>query len=209
MRNLRFRLDGKETHAVLITQDDYQCMKDEIKQEIMSELRKSAGKSARAEPNTSSVQKEIHILLQQEKFLKLTNVLLKNYRELKKICLASVDEKQERIQDYNQSFEWFEKLMVNKDPDEFIQELKFSADKTISIIQRIDAVFVKYEKICEAGNKADKRKFDVMKRLFFSDNKESMRAIANSYKMSAVTIHNDKNKAINEFAILLFEHEKK
>ena len=84
MRNLRFRLDGKETHAVLITQDDYQCMKDEIKQEIMSELRKSAGKSARAEPNTSSVQKEIHILLQQEKFLKLTNVLLKNYRELKK-----------------------------------------------------------------------------------------------------------------------------
>lgn len=36
-----------------------------------------------------------------------------------------------------------------------------------------------------------------------------MRAIANSYKTSAVTIHNDKNKAINEFAILLFEHEKK
>lgn len=149
-------------------------------------------------------EKKISDILKRDRAIQNTQFILKGYRKIKQGCEKAILDRYQRAENYKESWKWFDSLMRNKDPDEFINELKSSSDRTADIIHTIDLIFDEYWQYCQRGDATNQRRYDVVFSLYIADELLTMQSLAEAYKVSRVTIYNDKNKAVEELAERIF-----
>lgn len=207
MRKLGFYLDGKKTHALLVTREDLQQLKTEIYNEVMAEIQKGNKKKC-AIPGTSE-QEIAAAALEKTNFTKLVKILLKNYKVLKEACLETMSERERQECDYQESFEWFQTLMKNKDPDALFSEIKKTSNRTWSILTHIEQAFGKYKRICRRGGNFMQRRYDILYSLYLAKKVQTIDELADVYNLHKSTIYREKEIAIESIAKLLYESKEK
>lgn len=202
MKKLRLKINGEQVKAVLIETDQLQQWKNEISAEVLEAVKSDLKKGLVADERLS--EKKISDILKRERAIQNTQFILKAYRKIKQGCEKAILDRYQRVENYKESWKWFDSLMRNKDPDEFINELRNSSDRTADIIQTIDLIFDEYWQYCQRGDATNQRRYDVVFSLYIADEPLTMQSLAEAYKVSRVTIYNDKNKAVEELAERIF-----
>lgn len=202
VKKLRLKINGEQVKAVLIETDQLQQWKNEISAEVLEAVKSDLKKGLVADEQLS--EKKISDILKRDRAIQNTQFILKGYRKIKQGCEKAILDRYQRAENYKESWKWFDSLMRNKDPDEFINELKSSSDRTADIIHTIDLIFDEYWQYCQRGDATNQRRYDVVFSLYIADEPLTMQSLAEAYKVSRVTIYNDKNKAVEELAERIF-----
>lgn len=142
MKKLRLKINGEQVKAVLIETDQLQQWKNEISAEVLEAVKSDLKKGLVADEQLS--EKKISDILKRERAIQNTQFILKGYRKIKQGCEKAILDRYQRAENYKESWKWFDSLMRNKDPDEFINELKSSSDRTADIIHTIDLIVISH-----------------------------------------------------------------
>lgn len=202
MKKLRLNMNGKQIKAVLIDIDQLEKWKKEIYSEVFEAVKSDLQKGVLTDEQLS--ERKISQILKRDRAIQNTQFILKKYRKIKQECEKEILDRYQRTENYKESWSWFDSLMKNKDPDEFINELRNSSDKTADIIYSMDSIFDEYWRYCQKGDEAHQRRYDVVFSLYIAKEPLTMQSLAEAYKVSRVTIYNDKNKAVEELAERIF-----
>ncbi|OEH53009.1 hypothetical protein AQ616_18390 [Oceanobacillus sp. E9] len=135
---------------------------------------------------------------QEKKDRRLRNIklLLKNYRSFVKHC----DDIIEEIQDLDTELE-----VTLLDSEEFaIEAIKRSKLRTLSIVRFTQKMIRVYETTCEEEGPEAIRRFKVLRELYITEPKKSIREVANVLFLSEKTIKRDRDKAVEALSVLMF-----
>lgn len=140
-------------------------------------------------------QKKINKEKQKEKQdwkLRNTNLLLKNYRMLKKHCDGIVP----RLHQFEESV---------FDPEELNLEklMKYKA-RTKEMLDYFDIMLSSYNQYCHNQGIAAERRFDVINKIYISNPSFSKSQMAGIYDLDDRTIQRDIRKASQELSVFLF-----
>ncbi|NSN57342.1 hypothetical protein HRD96_05150 [Enterococcus faecalis] len=126
--------------------------------------------------------------------LRNTNLLLKNYRMLKKHCDSIVP----TIQDYEISV--FDSEALNLDT-----LMKYKA-RTKEMLDYFDLMFSSYNNYCRSNGDAAERRFDIIKSVYIEDGnfRKSKSEMASYYAIDFRTVDRDIKKATDELSIFLY-----
>lgn len=129
--------------------------------------------------------------------LRNVKLLLRNYRSLAK---HAAEIKLEIV-------ELDEKLKIDDlDSDEFaIESIKRSKARTLAMIKFINKTLQVYKTICEqSDNQNDKRKYFAVYHMYISDDKKSVKEIADCQSVDERTTYRDLRKAYEDLTSLIF-----
>lgn len=158
--------------------------------------------------STIAAQKAIEVYVQkqeeekevrEQRRLRNTKLLLRNYRQLKLHC-ADLKETIELLD--VSSFGLFEEF----ETDEFaIESIKRSKKRSLAMIQFIDRMIEVYRALCEQSLKEDEyRRFETIHGLYLSEQKMTFADIAECQNVSERTIRRDEKEAIKALSVLIF-----
>lgn len=139
---------------------------------------------------------------QADRRLHNTQLLLRNYRQLKTSCEQAVFERCEEIANHE---DLLESLMSMKADDSVVVEsIRRSAERTFIILSHMDKMLELYKDFCSKGTEQDKRRYKVVKALYISKIEKKVPELAKLYRVSKVTIYQDKKVAEEQISALLF-----
>lgn len=129
--------------------------------------------------------------------LRNTKLLLKNYRSFVKHSEGvkerlSVAEGAEAIED----------IYTN---ELAIESIKKSKQRTLAMVQFIQRMVSVYKAMCESsGQPEDIRRFQIIHELYFSEEKQTVKQIAECHNIETRTVYRDINEAVESLSVLMF-----
>jgi hypothetical protein len=135
----------------------------------------------------------------------LMRVFLKKYRTIRQACDEEILERVRLGEEYYESFEWFCRLMQNKDPDTVIDEMEKTSCITECILCRIDKAVEDYAEIAKQEGLQSWRQYDAIYSVYFSNQKTKIREISRKFGVKKSTIYEDIKTAKTRLTSILFE----
>lgn len=154
--------------------------------QIISEV--AAQEAIRAyEKNQVKIKKEKH-----DWKLRNTELLLKNYRKLKDHC-SEIDSE---IEEFEGTIFELQELTL-----ESLMQYRY---KTAKMLRHVDRMLIAYEWDCGHGSVEEKRRYDVLKWRYLSEDRLTVKEICENLNVEQGTVYRDTKLAIKEMTILLF-----
>lgn len=139
------------------------------------------------------VKHQVKIKKEQKDWrLRNTELLLKNYRKLKDHC-SEIDSEIEEIE--GTIFELQELTL------ESLMQYRY---KTAKMLKHVDRMLIAYEWDCGHGSVEEKRRYDVLKWRYLSEDRLTVKEICENLNVEQGTVYRDTKLAIKEITILLF-----
>lgn len=170
--------------------------KDELKSIIWEAA--MAGASLATEELEKSHKKEQKE--QKDRRLHNTKLLLRNYRMLKENCEKAVYSRQRE----QSAAEIMDSIMSMKDDRVIVESIKRTAERTGIILAHIDKMLDIYRMYCGKYTDREKRQYKVIKALYISKQKKSVKDLAEEFGVSKVTIYEDIKIAEERLSALFF-----
>lgn len=124
--------------------------------------------------------------------LRNTRLLLKNYRMLEEHCRGVKVE-----------LEAYEEIVYDPEELELHTLMKYKA-KTAKMLLYFDEMFKAYGNYCNRAGEATRRRFQVVDRLYVSNNEMGAEQVAEYFNINTRTVYKDADKAIEELSVFLF-----
>lgn len=124
--------------------------------------------------------------------LRNTRLLLKNYRMLEEHCKSVEDE----LTNY-------EDIVYDPEELQLHSLMKYKA-KTTKMLMYFNEMFKAYKNYCNRAGEATQRRFQVIDKLYISNNEMSTEDIAEYFNINSRTVYKDVDKAIEELSVFLF-----
>ncbi|MCH4171916.1 MAG: hypothetical protein LKF36_11885 [Lactobacillus sp.] len=125
--------------------------------------------------------------------LRNTKILLREYRKLK-AHIAIAPEEDITPDEY--------KLLSGGHQDlSALMKYKISTKR---IMNYVDLILENYEGYCKRGDYYEKRRWDIIERLYLSETKQSLSNLARYYNLDQSVLGKERNKAIQDLSIMLF-----
>ncbi len=140
--------------------------------------------------------------LRKEKKKKIhnTDLLLNQYRALKVACKNAVFEKTEKIK----VDDVLEEIMAADNDAVVVESIKRSAERTELMLIHIDKMIETFRIYCSKCGEKERREYKIIKALFISSQKRSIKSLAKEFKVSEVTIYADLKRAKEKLSVLFF-----
>ncbi len=174
---------------------------------IIQAIRKE--KEMSAEEDAKRIAREIINLKKEEdnqiadRRLRNTKLLLRNYRMFKAHAVNAVYSAQEVDEDAYDIID----LMSDRysDSEMFVESIKQSVARTVTIVAHIDTMLKLYKVYCEsAGNPEDVRRWNVICDIYINEPPRTIKQLANDYACTERTIYRDIDDACEKIAALIF-----
>ena len=164
------------------------------KEELASMIREAAVAGAQVAADAMVVSQRQNEKEKIDRRLHNTELLLRNYRTLKKSCENAVYEyKDEEIS------EVLEDINGMKDDKVIVESIKASAKRTAIMVQHIDKMLDVYRIYCSKLSEQDKRRYKVIKALYMK-----ISEISKKFSVSKVTVYDDIKIAKERLSSLFF-----
>lgn len=211
MKKVSIRTSEGKQPALLMDQEDLDLILKEHEEKIFNRLegRISAIVDAKIRMYAADGLLEAGslFLAKRADMAKQTKKILKNYRRIKENVDKVLLDRCRKEKRYRESFEWFDLLMRNKDPDGAMEAIAESNLYTAILVCKIDYAIDQYRKMAaKAGKKAWTRcgiTFD----FYISETKLSVAELSEVYGLQKSMIYSYMNDATEEIAALLFPEE--
>lgn len=139
----------------------------------------------------------------QDRRLRNTRLLLKNYRLLKqhtKEAVFNASQAKERAIDILDGLDDYD-----MSDGLYIESIKQSQQRTLIILAHIDQMLEIYKAYCyNGGNGEDVRRYEVIMATYINEPKKSAQEIAGTFDIERRTVYKDITAAINPLTALLF-----
>ena len=169
------------------------------KEELASMIREAAVAGAQVAADAMVVSQRQNEKEKIDRRLHNTELLLRNYRTLKKSCENAVYEyKNEEIS------EVLEDINGMKDDKVIVESIKASAKRTAIMVQHIDKMLDVYRIYCSKLSEQDKRRYKVIKALYISQQPMKISEISKKFSVSKVTVYEDIKIAKERLSSLFF-----
>ena len=137
----------------------------------------------------------------RDKRLHNTDLLLRNYRSLKKGCKEAVWNREVARKAYDE----MDVLMLMKADDRVIVDsIKQSTEKTEVILAHIDRMLDVYHTFCQKNGPREKRRYNAIKLVYMTDKKLKMSEIADKLGIATSQLYADLAVAKESLAALIF-----
>lgn len=133
--------------------------------------------------------------------LRNTKLLLRNYRMFKDHCenaVYDVEQLDENIYDILD-------LMNSDDTEYFVESIKKSIARTVTMIRHIEVMLQLYEIYCfRSRNPEEERRYKVIQSLYINDEPMTIKELADELHVTDRTIYRDIDIACERIAALIF-----
>ena len=131
-----------------------------------------------------------------------TKLLLKNYRSF----VAHVANSVFTVDDYVPLEEiWTDLMMPGRDSTLFVESIKQSVARTATIVKHMEAMMDLYKVYCTTiGTAEDERRWRIINGLYISDERKSVKELAQAEGVVERTIYKDIDIACERIAALMF-----
>lgn len=131
-----------------------------------------------------------------------TKLLLRNYRMLQINAENSVFG---RSQMEESAADILDNMMNMYNDEVIVESIKTSATRTAIIVSHVKTMIRMYQICCEqSGNEIDKRRYDIIYRLYISDPKITRKELMDKWNISSDTTYTDEKIAIERLSALIF-----
>ncbi len=135
---------------------------------------------------------------------RLLKKLIRKYRLIRSTCNEQILERVREAEDYYESFEWYERLMQEKDPDKVIENMQETSDRTERMICTLEHAVELFGEMARKEDLASFRQYDALYTRYFSSTFSNVKEIAKKYGVSKSTIYDDLQEAETRLIIILF-----
>lgn len=125
--------------------------------------------------------------------LRNTKILLREYRKLK----THVEIAPEK----NVNDDEYKLLTGGKQSLDTLVKYKISTEH---LLQYIDCILYAYKNYCKLGNDIEKRRWDIIDKMYLAPKKSSMTELSKRYNLDHSVISRNRNKGIQDLSIMLF-----
>ncbi|MFL2100077.1 hypothetical protein [Desemzia sp. FAM 23989] len=153
---------------------------------IISEL--AAQEAIRTYEKTLLVEKKE----KQDRRLRNTELLLKNYRKLKDHC-SEIDSE---IEEFEGTILDMQELTI-----ESLMRYRY---KTVKMLKHVDKMLIVYEWDCGHGSEEEKRRYSILKKRYLIEDRRTVKELCEELSVEQATVYRDTKRAIKDIAILLF-----
>lgn len=153
---------------------------------IISEL--AAQEAIRTYEKTLLVEKKE----KQDRRLRNTELLLKNYRKLKDHC-SEIDSE---IEEFEGTILDMQELTI-----ESLMRYRY---KTVKMLKHVDKMLIVYEWDCDHGSEEEKRRYSILKKRYLIEDRRTVKELCEELSVEQATVYRDTKRAIKDIAILLF-----
>ena len=165
-------------------------------------IKLAASIGAQAALKTYFQQRRKTVEAQQDMRLHNTKMLLENYRDFKTYSMQA-------IYDAEQAEDTIDILDLMWSPGNKVEiqvdSIKRSTVKTRVIIAHIDNMLGAYQKFCEHSSRPEEqRRYDILYDTYISNEKKTVKAIAQKYNIATRTVYLDLKYSISRMAKLIF-----
>ena len=143
--------------------------------------------------------------MREDNRLRLLKVIIKRYRDIRRLCDEEIMERCRQSEQYYESFDWFARLMQGRDPDMATEVLAHTSHVTEGIMLKIEKAVSDYGAEAGAGDKDMRRQFDILYERYFAPEKMSVGQMAVKYGISRDTVFRDTKKAMKHLAGMLLD----
>ena len=135
---------------------------------------------------------------------RLVRKLIRKYRFIRTTCDEQIMERIREAEDYYESFEWYERLMQEKDPDKFIDDMMDTSDRTERMMCTLEHAVEQYGEMARKEDLNSFRQYDALYTRYFSSHFSNVKEIAKKYGVRKSTIYDDLQEAETRLFIILF-----
>lgn len=166
-------------------------------------IKLAAEAAVEATLKTLKEEREKQVKSRQDKRLRNTRLLLKNYTLLKAHCEKSISSfnkavVRDRAIDILDSLECCPK-------DIYIESIKQSVARTYTIVTHIEEMIDLYRVFCEtSGKEEDKRRYRLIKSMYLNDQKPSVNDACESERIDESTYYRDSRESFKMLSALIF-----
>ena len=133
-----------------------------------------------------------------------TKLLLRNYRLFKEHCDNAVYEV-EKLTSEETIYDILDAISGVDTSGAFVESIKKSVARTVTIVQHIDVMFQLYETYCyRSGKPEEERRYRVIKALYIDDNPPTIEELAKQENIYPRTIYKDVDAACERLSALIF-----
>ena len=129
-----------------------------------------------------------------------TELLLKQYRTLKMGCKNAVFMKNEKVK----VDDVLEEIMSADSDSVIVESIKRSAERTEIMLSHIDKMLEVFRIYCSKCGEKERREYKVVKALYITKQKKNIKALAEEFKVSEVTVYGDLKSAKEKLSVLFF-----
>lgn len=129
-----------------------------------------------------------------------TELLLKQYRTLKMGCKNAVFMKNEKVK----VDDVLEEIMSADSDSVIVESIKRSAERTEIMLSHIDKMLEVFRVYCSKCGEKERREYKVVKALYITKQKKNIKALAEEFKVSEVTVYGDLKSAKEKLSVLFF-----
>lgn len=135
--------------------------------------------------------------------LRNTKLLLRNYRMFKAHCDNAV---YDVVQLTGESlYDIIDAMAANTGGDSYIESIKNSVARTVTIVQHIETMLHLYEVYCHKSNRPEEeRRYRIVSALYIDDDPLSAAVIAQAENIDTRTVYKDIDAAVEKIAALIF-----
>ena len=137
----------------------------------------------------------------QDKRLRNTKLLLRNYRMFKDHCENAVYE----IEDLDETVYDILDMMAGHDTTTFVESIKQSVARTVLIVKHIETMLQLYEAYCfRSGNTEEQRRYRIIQALYISEDATPVEVLASFESINSRTVYKDIDSACEKISALIF-----
>jgi phage baseplate assembly protein W len=133
--------------------------------------------------------------------LRNTKLLLRNYRLFKEHCENAVYE----VEQLDESVYDILETLEGADNSLFVESIKKSVARTVTIVQHIDVMLQLYDTYCyRSKSPEEERRYRVIKALYVDENPPDIDGLAKQENINKRTIYKDVDAACERLSALIF-----
>lgn len=165
-------------------------------------IRLAAEAGAKAAMETLEKERQKETLEMSDRRLRNTKLLLRNYRVFKDHAANAVYE----VESEEDPLQIIQELMMpGKSPNLFVESIKRSVARTVTIVKHIETMLHLYQVYCyQYGSEEDERRWRVIEGLYVGNQKISVAELAEREGVVERTIYKDIDVASERLSALIF-----
>ncbi len=165
-------------------------------------IRLAAEAGAKAAMETLEKERQKESLEMSDRRLRNTKLLLRNYRVFKDHAANAVYE----VESEEDPLQIIQELMMpGKSPNLFVESIKRSVARTVTIVKHIETMLHLYQVYCyQYGSEEDERRWRVIDGLYVGNQKISVAELAEREGVVERTIYKDIDVASERLSALIF-----
>lgn len=165
-------------------------------------IRLAAETGAKAAMETLEKERKREALEMSDRRLRNTKLLLRNYRVFKAHAVNAVYE----VEPEEDPLQIIQELMMpGKSPNLFVESIKRSVARTVTIVRHIETMLQLYQVYCfQYGSEEDERRWRVIEGLYVGNQKLSVAELAEREGVVERTIYKDIDVASERLSALIF-----